>query len=57
MRIYCFDALNARTFVTLFVKAEELCKGLMFDLNLDIDLPKVKNDITNTLYSFSLCII
>jgi hypothetical protein len=35
------------------LKAEELCRDLMFDLKLDIDLSKVKDDITNTQYGFS----
>jgi hypothetical protein len=35
------------------IKVEELYKGLIFDLDLDIDLSKVKDDITKTQYSFS----
>jgi hypothetical protein len=35
------------------IKAKELCDDLMFSLNLVIDLVKVKDNLTNTYYSFS----
>jgi hypothetical protein len=35
------------------VKAKELCDDLMFGLNPEIDLAKVKDNLTNTQYGFS----
>ena len=36
-----------------FLKAEKLCGDLMFDLNPDIDLSKVRDDMTNDKCGFS----